>query len=90
MRLEFFECWNCTLSALVWFGVSIRQSTCRRMSSTTLQIFTMTQIDPASNVDDQRIKRVLINDPMMGIFRHADAGYDLARQLGAVDESAFG
>ena len=27
-----------------------------------------------------RIKRVLTNDPMMGIFRHADAGYDLARQ----------
>ncbi|MCI0364995.1 MAG: hypothetical protein L0219_14050 [Phycisphaerales bacterium] len=23
--------------------------------------------------------RVLTNDPMMGIFRHADAGYDLAR-----------
>jgi urocanate hydratase len=29
---------------------------------------------------DERIKRVLTNDPMMGIFRHADAGYDLARQ----------
>ena len=30
---------------------------------------------------DERIKRVLTNDPMMGtppIFRHADAGYDLA------------
>ncbi len=26
------------------------------------------------------------NDTMMGIFRHADAGYDLARQLGAADE----
>jgi urocanate hydratase len=23
---------------------------------------------------------VLTNDPMMGIFRHADAGYDLAKQ----------
>jgi urocanate hydratase len=22
---------------------------------------------------------VLTNDPMMGVFRHADAGYDLAR-----------
>jgi len=32
---------------------------------------------------DERIKRVLINDPMMGIFRHADAGYDLARQCAA-------
>ncbi len=29
---------------------------------------------------DERIKRVLTNDPMMGIFRHADAGYDIARQ----------
>ena len=25
-----------------------------------------------------RIERVLTNDPMMGIFRHADAGYDIA------------
>lgn len=32
---------------------------------------------------DERIKRVLTNDPMMGIFRHADAGYDLARQCAA-------
>ncbi len=29
---------------------------------------------------DERIRRVLTNDPMMGIFRHADADYDLARQ----------
>jgi urocanate hydratase len=29
---------------------------------------------------DERIKRVLMNDPMMGIFRHADAGYDEAQQ----------
>lgn len=27
-----------------------------------------------------RIRRVLTNDPMMGIFRHADAGYDIARR----------
>ena len=27
-----------------------------------------------------RLKRVLRNDPMMGIFRHADAGYELARE----------
>ncbi|MCA9293730.1 MAG: urocanate hydratase [Phycisphaerales bacterium] len=27
-----------------------------------------------------RLERVLTNDPMMGIFRHADAGYDEARQ----------
>jgi urocanate hydratase len=29
---------------------------------------------------DERIKRVLTNDPMMGIFRHADAGYEIADQ----------
>ena len=28
----------------------------------------------------QRLKRVLTNDPLLGIFRHADAGYDLARK----------
>ncbi len=29
---------------------------------------------------DERIERVLTTDPGMGIVRHADAGYDLARQ----------
>ncbi|HRP63362.1 MAG TPA: urocanate hydratase [Phycisphaerales bacterium] len=29
---------------------------------------------------DERIRRVLMNDPMMGIFRHADAGYEIAKQ----------
>ena len=29
---------------------------------------------------DERIKRVLTNDPMMGIFRHADAGYEIAQR----------
>jgi urocanate hydratase len=28
----------------------------------------------------RRLERVLTNDPMMGVFRHADAGYALARQ----------
>ncbi|MEE2907295.1 MAG: urocanate hydratase [Planctomycetota bacterium] len=28
---------------------------------------------------ERRLRRVLTNDPMMGIFRHADAGYDMAR-----------
>jgi len=28
------------------------------------------------------IKRVLFNDPAMGIYRHADAGYDKAKQVG--------
>ena len=29
----------------------------------------------------QKIERVLTNDPGMGVIRHADAGYDLARQV---------
>jgi urocanate hydratase len=29
---------------------------------------------------DARIERVLTNDPLLGIFRHADAGYDEARR----------
>ena len=28
---------------------------------------------------EARLRRVLTNDPMMGVFRHADAGYDVAR-----------
>jgi urocanate hydratase len=28
----------------------------------------------------ERLERVLTNDPLLGIFRHADAGYDLARK----------
>jgi urocanate hydratase len=27
----------------------------------------------------RRLERVLTNDPMMGVFRHADAGYDIAQ-----------
>lgn len=29
---------------------------------------------------DARLARVLYNDPLMGVFRHSDAGYELARQ----------
>jgi urocanate hydratase len=29
----------------------------------------------------ERLKRVLTTDPGMGIFRHADAGYELAQQV---------
>jgi urocanate hydratase len=34
----------------------------------------------ADGTDDahQRLKRVLHNDPAMGVIRHADAGYDIA------------
>jgi urocanate hydratase len=28
---------------------------------------------------DRRLKRVLHNDPAMGVIRHADAGYDIAK-----------
>ncbi len=28
---------------------------------------------------EQRLKRVLRNDPGMGVIRHADAGYDVAK-----------
>lgn len=39
------------------------------------------QVIVADGTDDaaERIARVLANDPMMGVFRHADAGYDTAR-----------
>ena len=40
------------------------------------------QVIVADGSDDAavRIERVLTNDPMMGVFRHADAGYELARE----------
>jgi urocanate hydratase len=40
------------------------------------------QVIVADGSDDAaaRIERVLTNDPMMGVFRHADAGYELAKQ----------
>ena len=28
----------------------------------------------------ERVERVLFNDPATGVMRHADAGYDIARQ----------
>ena len=36
----------------------------------------------ADGTDDaeQRLKRVLRNDPGMGVIRHADAGYDIAKE----------
>ncbi|MCX7675343.1 MAG: urocanate hydratase, partial [Bdellovibrionaceae bacterium] len=29
----------------------------------------------------RRLERVLTNDPAMGVFRHVDAGYELAKQV---------
>lgn len=34
----------------------------------------------------ERIARVLANDPMMGVFRHADAGYEVAKRCAAEHE----
>ncbi|RYD57098.1 MAG: urocanate hydratase [Sphingobacteriales bacterium] len=31
---------------------------------------------------DERLRRVLYNDPAMGVLRHTDAGYDLAEETG--------
>jgi urocanate hydratase len=30
---------------------------------------------------DERLKRVLRNDPGIGVIRHADAGYELAKEV---------
>jgi urocanate hydratase len=30
---------------------------------------------------DERLKRVLRNDPGLGVIRHADAGYELAKEV---------
>lgn len=37
----------------------------------------------ADGTDDaeQRLKRVLNSDPAMGVIRHSDAGYDMAKQI---------
>jgi urocanate hydratase len=39
----------------------------------------------ADGTDDaaRRLKRVLHNDPAMGVIRHADAGYELAKETSA-------
>ena len=43
------------------------------------------QVIVADGTDEAaaRLKRVLTNDPLTGVFRHVDAGYDLARQCAA-------
>ncbi len=40
------------------------------------------QVIVADGTDEAaaRLQRVLTNDPLLGIFRHADAGYDIARR----------
>ncbi len=38
----------------------------------------------ADGTDDaeERLRRVLFNDPAMGVIRHTDAGYELAEETG--------
>jgi len=40
------------------------------------------QVVVADGTDEaaERVRRVLTNDPMMGVFRHADAGYEIAEK----------
>jgi urocanate hydratase len=40
----------------------------------------MVIVADGSEAADERLKRVLRNDPGTGVIRHLDAGYDIARQ----------
>lgn len=40
----------------------------------------MVIVADGSNDAEERLKRVLRNDPGMGVIRHADAGYDIAKE----------
>ena len=35
---------------------------------------------------EERLKRVLRNDPGMGVIRHADAGYELTKETAKANE----
>jgi len=39
---------------------------------------------------DERLKRVLRNDPGLGVIRHADAGYELAKKVAKDNELDLG
>jgi len=45
----------------------------------------------ADGTDDaeERLKRVLRNDPGMGVIRHADAGYELAKETAKANDLDF-
>ena len=43
-----------------------------------------------SDAASERIKRVLWNDPASGVMRHADAGYDIAKQCAREHELNLG
>jgi urocanate hydratase len=40
----------------------------------------MVIVADGSEAADERLKRVLRNDPGTGVIRHADAGYDIAKE----------
>jgi urocanate hydratase len=40
----------------------------------------MVIVADGTNDAEERLKRVLRNDPGMGVIRHADAGYDIAKE----------
>jgi urocanate hydratase len=41
----------------------------------------MVVVADGSELADQRLDRVLTSDPGTGVMRHADAGYDIAKQV---------
>jgi urocanate hydratase len=40
----------------------------------------MVSVADGTELAAEKLARVLTNDPGMGVIRHADAGYDLARE----------
>ena len=43
----------------------------------------MVVVADGSDRAERCLQRVLHNDPAMGIYRHHDAGYDIATQVGS-------
>jgi urocanate hydratase len=43
----------------------------------------MVALADGTDLADQKLERVLTTDPGMGVIRHADAGYDRAREVAA-------
>ena len=41
----------------------------------------MTRLADGTDLAAQKLERVLTNDPAMGVIRHADAGYQLAKDV---------
>jgi len=49
----------------------------------------MVIVADGSNDAEERLKRVLRNDPGMGVIRHADAGYDIAKETAKKNDLDF-